>query len=77
MAETELSFEEKLAGVQRIIAGIEGGKLPLEESVRQYEEGIRTLNALENELKEMSRRLTVLQQDADGGSRELPMEEPS
>ena len=69
------SFEDRLQAVQNIIGGIEGGTLPLEESMKQFEEGMRMLGALEGELKEMNRRLTVLRQEADGTDRETPMEE--
>lgn len=61
MTDEKKSFEEKLQDVQEIIARIEEGKLPLEESVKQFEEGMKTLSALDEELKEMNRRLTVLQ----------------
>ena len=57
------SFEESLQEVQEIITRIEEGKLPLEDSVKQFEEGMKTLAALDEELKEMNRRLTVLQND--------------
>ena len=33
------SFEERLEAVQRLIVQIESGTLPLEESVKHYEEG--------------------------------------
>lgn len=62
------SFEESLQEVQEIITRIEEGKLPLEDSVKQFEEGMKTLAALDEELKEMNRRLTVLQ---DGKEQEL------
>ena len=68
MTEEKKSFEEKLQEVQEIISRIEEGKLPLEDSVKQYEGGMKTLAALEEELKEMNRRLTVLQ---DGKEQEL------
>lgn len=68
MSEDKRSFEEKLQGVQEIIGRIEEGKLPLEDSVKQFEEGMKTLAALEEELKDMTRRLTVLQ---DGKEQEL------
>lgn len=55
------TFEERLQDVQEIISRIEEGKLPLEDSVKQFEDGMKTLAALEEELKEMNRRLTVLQ----------------
>jgi len=69
------SFEDRLQAVQNIIGGIEGGTLPLEESMKQFEEGMRMIGALEGELKEMNRRLTVLRREADGTEKEAPMEE--
>ena len=68
MTEEKRSFEEKLQEVQEIISRIEEGKLPLEDSVKQFEGGMKALAALEEELKEMNRRLTVLQ---DGKEQEL------
>ena len=68
MSEEKRSFEDRLQDVQEIITRIEEGKLPLEDSVKQYEEGMKTLAALDEELKDLNRRLTVLQ---DGAEREL------
>ena len=69
MTDGNKSFEDRLQGVQEIISRIEEGKLPLEESVKQFEEGMKILSALDEELKDMNRRLTVLQ---DGREQELP-----
>lgn len=69
-----ITFEQRLTQVKAVIDGIEGGQLPLEESVRQYEQGIAVLNALEGELNEMKRRITILQQK-DGSATETRMEE--
>ena len=68
MSEEKKSFEDRLQDVQEIISRIEEGKLPLEDSVKQFEEGMKTLSALDEELKDMNRRLTVLQ---DGGEQPL------
>ena len=68
MTENTQTFEERLQGVQEIITRIEEGKLSLEDSVKQFESGMKTLSALDEELKDMNRRLTVLQ---DG--KEQPM----
>ena len=59
--EKALSFEEKLQQVQELTAKIESGTLPLEESVKEYERGMKILGELTTELSGMSRRLTVLQ----------------
>ena len=68
MSEEKKNFEEKLQDVQEIISRIEEGKLPLEDSVKQFEEGMKALSALDEELKDMNRRLTVLQ---DGGKQDF------
>lgn len=68
MSEEQKSFEERLQDVQEIISRIEEGKLSLEDSVKQFEEGMKTLSALDGELKDMNRRLTVLR---DGKEQEL------
>ena len=69
------SFEERLETVQRMITRIESGTLPLEESLRCYEEGMGLLKALDQELQEYSRRLTVLQTGPDGEEQEKALEE--
>ncbi len=68
MSEQKKSFEERLQDVQEIISRIEEGKLSLEDSVKQFEDGMKTLSALDTELKDMNRRLTVLR---DGKEQEL------
>lgn len=68
MTDKKKSFEERLQDVQEIISRIEEGQLSLEDSVKQFEEGMKTLSALDEELKDMNRRLTVLQ---DGKEQEL------
>ena len=71
MTEAKKSFEDRLQEVQEIISRIEEGKLPLEDSVKQYEAGMKTLAELDEELKDMNRRLTVLQ---DGKEQELTVQ---
>ena len=61
-------FEDKLKFVQELADRIESGKLSLEDSVRRYEEGMKILCELDQELKDMNRRLTVLR---DGKETEL------
>ena len=70
-----MTFEQRLEQVKSIIERIEGGQQSLEDSVLQYESGIRILNDLEKELSEMKRRITVLQERPDGSLAETPMED--
>ena len=54
------SFEEKLQSVQEMIDKIESGTFSLEESVLQYEKGMRILSELDSELQNVNRRITAL-----------------
>ena len=63
---TNSSFEERLNDVQKVIDGIESGKLSLEDAVHSYEEGMKSLDLLETELKELKRRLFILEETAEG-----------
>ncbi len=68
------SYEEKLRQVEQMITAMEAGGLPLEETLRQYEEGMRLLSEMEQELAEATQRLTVLRRQADGTEAEEEME---
>lgn len=71
----KLTFEQQLESVEALIDQMEGGALPLEESMKRYEEGIAMLTAMEKELQQATQRLTVLRQKADGTDEEVPMED--
>lgn len=66
-----LSFEERLQQVQEITGKIESGALPLEDSVKEFERGMKILGELTTELDGMNRRLAVLQ---NGKETEVPDE---
>lgn len=70
-AEKTLSFEERLQQVQEITGKIESGALPLEDSVKEFERGMKILGELTAELDGMNRRLAVLQ---NGKETEVPDE---
>jgi exodeoxyribonuclease VII small subunit len=40
MTEQKITFEQALAKLERIVAEIEAGKVPLEKSIEKYAEGI-------------------------------------
>ncbi len=58
--EKTMSFEERLSEVQELTRKIESGALPLEDSVKEYERGMKILSELDSELKDMNRRITEL-----------------
>ena len=70
MSEKAPGFEERLGEVQKIITAIEEQQLPLEESVAKYEQGMKLLNALDAELKDVRQRLTVIRKSGENAQAE-------
>lgn len=64
------SFEEILGRLREVVERLESGELPLEESLRVFEEGIRLSRLGESRLEAAERRVEELL--ADGSIRPLP-----
>ena len=54
----EIKFETALARLEEIVRTLEGGRCPLEESMRYYEEGVRLVRIC-NEKLDVARRKIV------------------
>lgn len=74
-AKKKLTFEQQLEAVESLIAQMENGSLPLEESMKQYEEGMAMLSSMEKELQAATQRLTVIRQNAASEDEEVPLED--
>lgn len=59
------SFEESYKRLEEVIARLDSGNLPLDESVTLYEEGIRLALYCEQQLDNAEIRVTQLLTDAD------------
>ena len=59
-------FEDGMKSLEGIVARLEQGNLPLEESLDAFEKGIHLLRVLHDKLGEVERRVEVLVRDADG-----------
>ena len=70
----KLTFEQQLEAVEALISGMESGSMPLEESMRRYEEGMAMIASMEKELLSAQQRLTVIRRGAEVESEEAPME---
>jgi exodeoxyribonuclease VII small subunit len=62
----EPSFELALSELEQIVQKLEKGELPLEDSLRLYEEGIRLSRLCHGKLEEAEGRIEVLMKDARG-----------
>jgi exodeoxyribonuclease VII small subunit len=68
----EIRFEDALAGLERIVAQMEGGDLPLDDALKLFEEGVRLSRFCSAKLDEADRRIEILIKGADGEWRGEP-----
>lgn len=64
-----VKFEEALARLEAIVAELERGELPLEDSMRIFEEGIKLSKVCLKMLEEAERKVEILVKDKDGKKR--------
>jgi exodeoxyribonuclease VII small subunit len=60
------NFETSLAALEKIVRELERGDLPLEESLKLFEQGVRLSRECQERLNEAERRIEVLLRDSDG-----------
>ena len=64
--EQKLTYEQALERLTYIIRAMENDKIPLEESLKLYEEGVVIVRRLSAELDNAERKIKILQQNAQG-----------
>lgn len=74
MAAKKMSFEEKLARLEEIVALLEKGDAALAASLSLFEEGTKLANACTAELDKAEQQVVKLMKGADGAPVELPFE---
>lgn len=62
-------FEEALSRLEAIVAELERGDLPLEDSMRIFEEGIKLSKTCLKMLEDAERKVEILIRDKDGNRR--------
>jgi len=60
------TFEHSLNDLETIVKKLEDGDLPLEESLKLFEEGVKLSRECRERLTSAERRIEVLMKDADG-----------
>ena len=61
-----VKFEQAMARLEAIVGELEKGDLPLDESLKIFEEGIRLSKSCLKVLEEAERKVEVLVQDKNG-----------
>lgn len=75
MAGKKLSFEQSLEKLEDIIRHLEKGDMPLNDSIKLFEEGTTLINSCNAMLDEAEQKVVRLRKGADRQPEELPFEE--
>jgi exodeoxyribonuclease VII small subunit len=71
----EITFEKALSRLEAVVNRLESGDLPLEESLRLFEEGVHLSKLCTERLEEAERRIALLVKNDRGEVVEVPFEE--
>jgi len=69
------SFEDAMKRLEEIVQMLENGNLPLEESLKIFEEGMELIKFCTNKLEEAEKKVTILVQESGGGYIQVPFED--
>ncbi|EGE47000.1 Exodeoxyribonuclease 7 small subunit [Acetobacter pomorum DM001] len=69
-----LSFEDALSELEKIVRGLEGGQLKLEDAITAYERGAALRQHCEAKLSEAEARVQAIVQRSDGTLNMKPMD---
>ncbi len=72
MAEKKLTFEQAMARLEEIVAQMEAGEQPLDQSLALYEEGARLMKQCAAMLDKAEQKVTKLRTDAAGELNQVP-----
>ena len=71
----EESFESAIKRLEDIVSKMEGGELPLDESLALFEEGVKLSRVLNKRLEEAERKVEMLVKDESRELRTEPFKE--
>ena len=77
MAKGKISFEDALAKLETIVSEIEAGKVPLEESIDKYADGIKLVKQCRGILDAAEKKIQLLAKgEGESLERSGELEEP-
>ena len=64
--ENNKDFETSLKKLEKIVSDLENGDLPLEESIKTFEEGVKLTKHCQNLLSKAELKIQILVESKDG-----------
>ena len=71
----KLTFEKALEQLEKIVEDMESGALSLEQSLKQFEEGMQLSQYCARKLDETEKKISLILEKADGTIEEVPFED--
>lgn len=68
------TFEAAMKRFEKVVEELESGDLPLEKSLKKFEEGIALSRFCSQKLEEIEAKVSQLVKDSKEGALEVPME---
>ena len=62
---TELSFEQALRNLEKIVSQVEQGQIGLEDSIEKYEQGMSLIKHCRSILEQCEKRIETINKDAN------------
>ena len=72
---SDLRFEDCLTRLEQIVSALESGNLPLEESLKVFEEGVALARRCVKYLDEAEQKIELLSRDEAGAVQTRPLAE--
>jgi exodeoxyribonuclease VII small subunit len=64
--ETELNFEDAMDRLEKIVEQMESGKLPLEDLIVRYEEGMKLVKTCQERLANAEQKIEIITRNSAG-----------
>ena len=62
----DLKFEKALERLEKIVAELEAGDIPLEDALKKYEEGVKLSRICGERLSQAEKKIQILTKSLDG-----------
>ena len=62
----EMSFEDAMRELEKVVSDLERGDVPLEKSIALYERGAQLKQRCQTKLKEAEEKVALITQEGDG-----------
>ena len=70
----EMSFEDAMRELEKVVSDLERGDVPLEQSIALYERGAQLKQRCQIKLKEAEEKVALITQEGDGNIGLKPVE---